>query len=68
MDNNEGYEVLSLLGVIILVAMACGTVLSFVGYIMNILYIATTSSLGEGALRLLGVFIPPIGAVLGWFL
>lgn len=39
------------------------------GWILNIIALAhmTTILTGEGAVRIAGIFLPPLGAVMGWF-
>jgi hypothetical protein len=43
---------------------------AFVGWVMNIIAIATSDQIiftGEMVMRIIGVFIPPIGAIMGLF-
>lgn len=45
-------------------------ILMFIGWIMNILdLIGMTNVLdtGIGILRVIGIFVPPLGAFMGWF-
>ncbi len=40
-----------------------------IGWILNIITIAHTDNLlstGMGILRVVGIFVPPLGAILGW--
>lgn len=44
-------------------------ILTLIGWginIVNIFYLETVMS-GEGVLRIAGIFIAPLGAIMGWF-
>ena len=48
----------------LVVVVACGY-----GWVQNIIHLfrMTTVMSGEGAVRIVGIFVAPLGAVLGWF-
>jgi len=39
------------------------------GWVVNIIYLFHMSTVmnGEGAVRIAGIFVPPLGAIMGWF-
>lgn len=44
-------------------------VLSLIGWVLNIIDLLGMEVIlsGEGALRIAGIFLPPLGAIMGWF-
>lgn len=52
---------------------ACTAILGILvawGWVLNIIDLLRMSDIlvGEGAVRIAGIFIPPLGALLGWFM
>lgn len=44
-------------------------VLGVIGWVMNIITIFGTDHIldtGKGILRVVGIFVPPLGAIMGW--
>ena len=52
---------------LVFIALLAAAVAGFVGFVMNIFTLFSLETFaGEGALRTVGVFIPILGAILGW--
>jgi hypothetical protein len=66
MKHQKGYTTLNI-GILIYAALMIGGVIGWVLNIVDIVHADFDNVTGMLVLRIIGVFVPPLGAVLGYF-